>query len=93
MNRKILLFIALSMFDVITTDYVLALGGEEVNPVFNYFLQIGWTVWETKIALSECFAYAIDSVVDYFKNSFTDTNVHNLVSIKGVRSQYCRDLS
>ncbi len=51
MNRKILLFIALSMFDVMTTDYVLALGGEEVNPVFNYFLEIGWTVWETKIAL------------------------------------------
>ena len=51
MINKLKWLIALSAFDAIVTDYVLNMGGEEYNPVFNYFLTIGWAVWQTKLSL------------------------------------------
>ena len=47
-NTKALCFVVLSLLDALATDYFLSLGGEEINPVFDYFLQQDWSVWQTK---------------------------------------------
>jgi len=51
MINKLRWLVLLSVFDAFVTDYVLKMGGEEFNPVFNYFLTIGWSVWQTKLSL------------------------------------------
>jgi hypothetical protein len=48
-NSKALCFVMLSLLDALATDYFLSLGGEEINPIFNYFLQQDWSVWQTKL--------------------------------------------
>ena len=50
-NTKAGMFFVLSLIDALATDYFLSLGGEEANPVFDYFLQQDWSVWETKLLL------------------------------------------
>lgn len=55
-NTKAGMFFVLSLIDALATDYFLSLGGEEINPVFDHFLQQEWSVWETKMLFLSGFA-------------------------------------
>tara|TARA_R100000808_G_C2152027_1_gene161314 strand:- start:3509 stop:3823 length:315 start_codon:yes stop_codon:yes gene_type:complete len=55
-NTKALTFVVLSLLDALATDYFLSLGGEEVNPIFDHFLQQDWSVWQTKMLFLSGFA-------------------------------------
>jgi len=48
---RFIFFIIFSAFDTVVTEFVLENGGSELNPVFDMFLQNGYTVLEAKINL------------------------------------------
>ena len=55
--KRISLFILLNAVDAAVTTTILAMGGDELNPVFNFFLEHGFTVWQAKFTLLSPIAF------------------------------------
>lgn len=49
--KSLLVFLALSVLDVVNTSYFLARGGIEANIIIRTLISQGFAVWEAKIAL------------------------------------------